>query len=233
MTGYRPEHLIDDQTSEKDRTMTYEGISISTSLADLKEDITISTVKERLLSGDDPVLILDQCQEGIVEVGRRYETGEYYISGLIMAGEIMRQVSELLLPVLKEQTKVSGKGKILLATVQSDIHFIGKNIFKIFLQCSGYDVKDVGTDVDPEDILKEALAYAPEIIGLSCLISTCYDSLHNTVQILKKSVPKLNPSPYIIIGGNVDQKVSQFVGADGWADDAMIGLRLCQRLLKS
>lgn len=213
--------------------MKTDKVNIAKSLAELHEIETITAVKERLQKGDDPILILDQCQEGIVEVGNRYESGEYYISGLIMAGEIMRQVSELLQPVLKEQIRSNGKGRILLATVQKDIHYIGKNLFKTFLQCSGYDVLDVGEDVDPENILHQTLEYSPNIIGLSCLLSSCYESLLQTITLLKKGTDHLETPIQIIIGGNVNEKVCKFVGADGWADDALIGLRLCQRLIRS
>jgi methanogenic corrinoid protein MtbC1 len=205
---------------------------ISALLSDLSEKEVIAAVEERLARGDDPVLIMDQCQEGIVDVGRRYETGEYFISALIMAGEIMRQISEILLPVLERQITGRASGRILLATVQKDIHFIGKNIFKVLLQCTGYTVQDAGEDVAAQKILTDALVFSPDIIGLSCLLSTCYDSLHDTVSVLKEGTHNLTPVPRIIIGGRVSEKVSQHVGADGWADDAMIGLRLCHRLIR-
>ena len=213
--------------------MPTDKTQISSLLSDLKEKETIAVVKERLELGDDPVLIMDQCQEGIIDVGQRFETGEYFISALIMAGEIMRQISDILFPVLKKQITGNASGRILLATVQKDIHFIGKNIFKVLLQCTGYTVQDAGEDVAPENILKEALTFSPDIIGLSCLLSTCYDSMHNTIAILKEGTQNLETVPRIIIGGRVNEKVNQYVGADGWADDAMIGLRLCQKLIRS
>jgi len=205
---------------------------ISESLSDLNEKETIAAVEERLELGDDPIRIMDQCQEGIIEVGRRYESGEYFISALIMAGEIMRQISEILLPVLKKEITGKASGRILLATVQRDIHFIGKNIFKVLLQCTGYTVQDAGEDVPPEKILEATLAFSPDVIGLSCLLSSCYDSMRDTVAILKEGTRDLETIPRIIIGGRVNEKVNQYVGADGWADDAMIGLRLCHKLIR-
>ena len=205
---------------------------IATLLSELKEEETLAAVREGLDRGDDPLLIMDQCQEGIVDVGLRYEKGEYFISALIMAGEIMHQISEILLPVLKDQITGHGSGRILLATVQKDIHFIGKNIFKVLLQCTGYTVYDIGEDIAPKDILKEALTFKPDIIGLSCLLSSCFDSLQETVSILRDGTKGLTVVPQIIIGGRVNEKVNQFVAADAWSDDAINGLRLCNRLMR-
>ena len=206
--------------------------AIATLLADLKEVETITAVQEGLAKGDDPLLLMDQCQEGIIEVGRRYENGKYYISALIMAGEIMNQVSDILLPVLKQHITGRVSGRVLLATVQKDIHFIGKNIFKVILQCSGYEVHDAGEDVAPKDILKEAQAFTPDIIGLSCLLTSCYDSMKETISVLRQGSENDTHSPRIIIGGRVSEKVCDYVGADGWADDAMLGLRVCNRLIR-
>jgi methanogenic corrinoid protein MtbC1 len=205
---------------------------ISTLLSDLNEKQIIAAVKDRLARGDDPVLIMDQCQEGIVDVGKRFNSGEYFISALIMAGEIMSQISDILLPVLKAQITCNASGRILLATVQKDIHFIGKNIFKVLLQCTGYNVQDAGEDVAPEIILEEALSFSPKIIGLSCLLNSCYDSMRDTVSILKEGTRNMEIVPRIIIGGRVNEKVARYVEADGWADDAMIGLRLCNKLIR-
>jgi methanogenic corrinoid protein MtbC1 len=211
--------------------MTATSQAIARLLSDLKEKETIAAVKNGIERGDDPLLIMDQCQEGIVDVGKRYEKGEYYISALIMAGEIMHEISEILLPALQQQITGRGSGRILLATVQKDIHFIGKNIFKVILQCSGYTVRDAGEDVAPKDILQEAVDFAPDIIGLSCLLTSCYDTMKETVAVLRAGTKNLKPAPLIVIGGRVSAKVSTYVGADGWADDAMIGLRLCNRLI--
>jgi methanogenic corrinoid protein MtbC1 len=206
---------------------------ISTLLSDLDEKKTIAAVTEGLKRGDDPVLLMDQCREGVVDVGRRFEGGEYFISALIMAGEIMRQINDILLPVLKNQITGNASGRILLSTVQRDIHFIGKNIFKVMLQCTGYTVQDAGEDVAPDAILEEAFAFSPDIIGLSCLLDSCYESMHDTVAFLREGTKKLKTNPHIIIGGRVNEKVNQYVGADGWADDAMIGVRLSNRLIRS
>lgn len=212
--------------------MTASSQEIAGLLSNLREEETIAAVKNGIERGDDPLLIMDQCQEGIVDVGKRYENGEYYISALIMAGEIMHQISEILLPALKQQITGRGSGRVLLATVQKDIHFIGKNIFKVILQCSGYTVHDVGEDVAPKDILKEVQTFAPHIIGLSCLLTSCYDPMKEAVSVLRKGTKNLAPAPLIIIGGRVSEKVRNYVGADGWADDAMLGLRLCNRLIR-
>ena len=203
-------------------------------LTELKEKETLAAVKNGLERGDDPLLIMDQCQEGIIEVGKRYENGEYFISALIMAGEIMNQISDIILPILQDQVAGRGgygSGTILLATVQKDIHFIGKNIFKVLLQCTGYTVHDLGEDVSSENIIEEVIKLQPDIVGLSCLLSSCYDSMKETITALRENEEALKVQPQVIIGGKVNEKVCQFVGADAWADDALLGLRICNRLI--
>ena len=210
--------------------MSDETKSLPALLADLKENATIDTVRRLLAQNVNPMSIIDECQTGIVEVGKRYERGEYYISGLIMAGEIMRQVSDLVLPALQNRFTGHVNGRVLLATVQGDIHYIGKNIFKILLQCFGFTVADAGEDVSPEEILQQVREFSPHVIGLSCLVTAAYDSMRDTISLLRNSA---SPVPRIIVGGMVDEKVYRYVGADTWSNDAMSGVRICQEYLKS
>ncbi|MCX8022360.1 MAG: cobalamin-dependent protein [Syntrophorhabdaceae bacterium] len=201
-------------------------------LADLKEEGVLKLVKERLDKGEDPLHLMEECQHGMRLVGERYEQGVYYISGLIMAGEIMHQVGDMLLPLLKVKVSGNDKGKILLGTVEGDIHYIGKDIIKVLLRCYGFTVYDIGVDVPPEDFLEKAISLKVDIVGLSCLLNTCYTSMAKTISLIRQEMGNKGPVPGIIIGGIVDEAVCRHVGADFWATDAMTGVRLCQKMVR-
>ena len=206
--------------------------TLITLVADLEEQEVLAIVRRRLEQGDDPLAIVEDCQAGLRLVGKRYEKREYFISGLIMAGEIFREVMELVQPSIEEQFTGSESGQILLGTVQGDIHDIGKNNLIMLLSCYGFTVHDLGVDVPPAEFLHQASTLRPDIIGLSGLLTLAYDSMRNTVDLLRKSAGDHLASIPIIIGGNqLNEQVCRYVGADYWVTDAMSGVRLCQQLL--
>jgi methanogenic corrinoid protein MtbC1 len=201
-------------------------------LADLEEATVLALVRERVQAGDDPFDIIEDAQQAMRRVGERYEQREYYISSMMMAGEIFREVMEIVEPVLAQKATGSASGNILLGTVQGDIHDIGKNIFGILLRCHGFSVTDLGVDVSPAQMAQEALRTAPDIIALSGLLTISYDSMKDTIQRIKKlDHPGVAKTPFIIGGGTVNAMVCAFVGADYWATDAMVGMQLCKQII--
>ncbi len=119
-------------------------------VADLEEDTVLKLVQQRLEAGGDPLQIIAECNEGMRAVGQRYEQGEYFVAGLIMSGEIFREVVEMVQPLLEKQADGKASGRVLVGTVSGDIHDIGKNMFGMLLSCHGFDVIDLGVDVPPE-----------------------------------------------------------------------------------
>lgn len=201
-------------------------------LVSLEEDTVLAITRERLASGEDPFAIIEDAQEAMRRVGERYEQGKYYISSMMMAGEIFREVMEILEPVLAQRSTGSTYGHILLATVQGDIHDIGKDIFKVLLHSHGFTVTDLGVDVPPEEIVAEALRIRPDIIALSGLLTTSYDSIKETTrQFRQLEDQQIAQTPFIIGGGMVNAMVCAYVGADYWATDAMVGVQLCKQML--
>ncbi len=201
-------------------------------VADLEEQQALLVVRQRLDEGNDPLEIVKDCQAGMRLVGERYEQREYFISGLIMAGEIFREVMELVQPVIEKKLIGNESGQILVGTVRGDIHDIGKNNLILLLRCHGFTVHDLGVDVPPTEFLAQALALKPEIIGLSGLLTLSYDSMRETVELLHSSTDShLRATPIIIGGNQLNQQVCRYVGADYWVTDAMSGVRLCQKLL--
>ena len=201
-------------------------------LADLDEDAVLALVQKRMASGDDPLQIIEECNEGMRIVGERYESGEYYVSGLIMSGEIFREVVELLQPILEKRTDGQSKGRVLVGTVSGDIHDIGKNMVGMLLSCHGFTVIDLGVDVPPDEFAAKAVEVNPDIVGLSGLISASFEMMKETVEALRDESKKHSLSfPIVIGGGMIDEQICQYVGADYWVSDAMSGVRLCQRLM--
>jgi methanogenic corrinoid protein MtbC1 len=197
-------------------------------ISDLQEETALTLVRQRLDAGDDPLLIIEDCQEGMRQVGLRYERREYFLAGLIMAGEIFRQVMEVLKPVVERQVSGQASGRILLGTVAGDIHDLGKNIVNMLLSCHNFVVHDLGVDVSPMAFAEQAAQVQPHIVGLSGLLTSSYDAMRETAALLRG---RGYQEPIIIGGGQLSEEVCQYVGADHWTTDAVTGVELCQRLI--
>lgn len=206
--------------------------ALISNVADLNEKETLVLVQERLTLGHNPLTIVEDCQEGLRQVGERYEKREYFLAGLIMAGEIFRQVMDVLQPIIENRFTGNESGTILLGTVKGDIHDIGKNNIGMLLVSYGFTVHDLGIDVSPSEFLLQTIQIQPDIIGLSGLLTSSYDAMKETVNLIRLSGENSISSIPIIVGGNqVSEQVCEYVGADYWVNDAMTGVRLCQELL--
>lgn len=197
-------------------------------ISDLQEETAMALVRQRLEAGDDSLQIIEDCQEGMRQIGMRYERNEYYLAGLIMAGEIFNQVMDLLQPVIEQQVSGQASGRILLGTVEGDIHDLGKNIVNMLLSCHNFVVHDLGVDVDPTTFADNALKLEPHIVGLSGLLTSSYDAMQETVSLLRAQGFQ---KPIIIGGGQLSDEVCQYVGADNWTNDAITGVELCKQLI--
>jgi methylmalonyl-CoA mutase cobalamin-binding domain/chain len=201
-------------------------------LANLEEEAVLEIVQKRIQAGDDLMQILEECNEGMQLVGKRYEDGEYYIAGLIMSGEIFREVVEMIQPLLVQKTDKESSGRILVGTVSGDIHDIGKNMLGMLLNCYGFTVIDLGVDVPPAEFAAKAVENKPDIVGLSGLITASFEMMKETVAMLREESARNKLSfPIVIGGGMMDEQVCLYVGADYWSRDAMAGVRLCQSLM--
>jgi methanogenic corrinoid protein MtbC1 len=196
-------------------------------IAELQENQALALVRRRLADGEDPPGIMEDCQEGMRRVGERYEREEYFLAGLIMAGEIFRQVMQVLQPVVRCQVSGRVPGKVLLGTVQGDIHDLGKNIVSMLLSCHEFTVYDLGVDVPPAEFVRQAGAVEPDIVGLSGLLTTSYDSMRQAASALRAAGVR---APIIAGGGQLNEQVFHYIGADHWTTDAIAGVDLCRRL---
>jgi methanogenic corrinoid protein MtbC1 len=205
---------------------------LSTLIANLDEDAVLALVNKRIAARDDPLQIIEGCNAGMRLVGQKYESGEYFVSGLIMAGEIFREVVELVQPLLEQRADGKSSGLVLIGTVSGDIHDMGKNMLGMLLACYGFTVIDMGVDVPSADFAEKAIEIKPDIVGLSGLITASFEKMKETVAVLREKAAATNVTFTIMLGGGMmDEQVCQYVGADYWEKDAMSGVRLCQELM--
>lgn len=200
---------------------------LAAAISDLDEEQMGSLVKERIAAGDDPQAILESCRDGMNQVGRRYEAGEYFVSELIMAGEMFKTANALLSPYF---TVGSGsyKGKIVFGTVKNDIHDIGKDLVVGMLKAAGYEVFDLGIDVPVEKIVETVKETGAKIVGLSGLLTIAFDSMKDTVDALKAD--GLRPGVKVMIGGGpVTQQVLEYCGADALGEDAQAAVKFANQ----
>ena len=205
--------------------------ALVTRLADLDEGYVLKTVRRLLDRGEDPLTIIKDCEQAMGLVGERYEKRQYYLSGLIMAGEIFREVMSMVQPLMEERLTGEASGRILLGTVQGDIHTIGKGIVAHALRCYGFTVEDLGVDVPPQRFVDRVRENPPDIVGLSGLITVAWDSMKETVRLLREQIGSLFV-PVIVGGSLLNQKICDFIGADYWTKDAMEGVRICRRIVE-
>jgi methanogenic corrinoid protein MtbC1 len=202
-------------------------------IADLAEDAALDLVRQRLADGADPLHIIEHAQTGMRLVGKRYEQGQYYIAGLIMAEEIFSQVMELTQPLVEAQLQGQVSGTILIGTVQGDIHDLGKNIAALLLRCYGFEVHDLGVNVPADQFVARAVELRPDIVGLSSLLTSAYDGMQETIKLLRRETQEWERPPVIIIGGSqLNDQVYEYVGADHWCNDARDGVAICQQVVQ-
>lgn len=186
--------------------------SIKELLTSFDDEALLAEVQTRLDKGDDPTEIIAECQAAMVEIGALFSAGELFVSDLMMAGALIKEVNELVLPRLTAGGMAS-IGSVVLGTVQNDIHDIGKDIVGSILSASGFEVIDLGVDVSAETFVTALIDSKAKVLALSCLLVSCYDSIKATVEAVKAA--GLADSVKIIIGGGpIDETVVAYSGAD-------------------
>jgi trimethylamine corrinoid protein len=198
--------------------------SLISNLSDLNEKETLAIVTERLNAGDDPLSILDDAGRAMEIVGKRFQEGEYFLPELIYSGEIFKLVSEIVRPKITKAAEVKRLGKVLIGTVAGDIHDIGKNIVTFMLDVNGFEVHDLGIDVPVNKFVEAIQEVKPEIVGLSGLLTLAFDSMKETIDAI--ATAGLRDSVKIMIGGGqTDEQVRQYTGADVYCPDAVAGVK--------
>lgn len=202
---------------------------LSKAIADLDEDAAIAMVKDGLENGIPGLDLLRACQQGMAEVGKRFECQEYFVSDLMMSGEIFTSLAAILEPTLKAAGGDSA-GVIVMGTVRGDIHNIGKDIVVNMLKASNFEVHDLGVDVPPQVFVDKLQQTGAKVVGMSGLLTLAFDSMKETVDLIAAS--GLRDKVKVMIGGGpVDANVCRLVGADNWSTDAQKAVRFAQEWL--
>ena len=198
-------------------------------IADMKEEEALALANKMLESGYDPLSLLDHCRKAMEIVGRRFEAGEYFLPELMLAGEMLRQIGDAAKPLIKDSdsdSESSSKGTVVIATVHGDLHDIGKNIVTFMLDINGYKVVDLGIDVSADSIVESIREHNPAVVGLSGFLTLAFDSMKETVEAIEEA--GLREQIKIMIGGGqVDDNVKAYTGADAFGLNAMDAVSLC------
>ncbi|MHA1207838.1 MAG: cobalamin B12-binding domain-containing protein [Candidatus Freyarchaeota archaeon] len=197
-------------------------------LADLDER-SLQILKKMVESGEDVHSILEDIRRATDKIGKMFEEKQYFISDLIMAGEMLKGALEILKPVIGTK-KVKKVGKIVIGTVEGDIHDIGKNIVTALLEASGFEVIDLGIDVPPKKFVEAINKNKPETLGLSGLLTEAIESMKKTIDAIKEAGLR-DKVKVIIGGGRVDEDAKKYVGADAWTRDAATGIKLIKEFV--
>ncbi|MCX7173867.1 MAG: cobalamin-dependent protein [Proteobacteria bacterium] len=205
--------------------------AIQAALANLEEDLALQLVAEAMAAGVSALELLKACQAGMVEVGARFEQQEYFVSDLMMSGEIFKQISAILEPGLKAGGAVSA-GKVVIGTVKGDIHDIGKDIVVNMLKSANIDVIDLGVDVAPAKFIDALKNSGATVLGLSGLLTLAFDSMKATISALAEAGMR-DTVKVMIGGGPVDATVCRVVGADDWGADAQHAVRIAKGWLEA
>lgn len=194
-------------------------------ITEMREEDAVRLAQEELNTGTPPVEILDRCREAMGIIGQRFEEGECFVPELILAGEILRQISDVVKPHLTQTAEAKKLGRVVMGTVQGDIHDIGKDIVTFMLDVNGFEVKDLGVDVPVAKFVETVKDFQPQVVGLSGFLTLAYDPMKNTVAALRAAG---FTGKVMIGGGQIDEQIRQYTGADAYGKDAMAAVALAK-----
>jgi 5-methyltetrahydrofolate--homocysteine methyltransferase len=195
---------------------------------EIREEEALQITEELLESGTEPLVIIDACKEALDIIGQRFERNEAFVPELVMAGEMMGKITEMVKPKMAQDAPAESLGTVLVGTVEGDIHDIGKDVVVFMLEANGFEVVDLGVDVSPAAFAEKIAEVNPDVVGLSGLLTLAFQSMKETVDAIEEA--GLRDQVKIMIGGApVDEHVQEFAGADAWGKDAMAAVSLAKQ----
>ena len=195
-------------------------------ITEMREDDALKLTTELLDNGASPSDVLGACKDAMDVIGKRFENGEAFIPELMLAGEMMTAITGVLKPRMAEDASADKLGKIVMGTVQGDIHDIAKDIVCFMLDLNGFEVTDLGVDVPPEKFVETVKETGAKIVGLSGFLTLAFDPMKDTVAALKAA--GLNDVKIMIGGGQIDENIRQYTGADAYGKDAMAAVAVAK-----
>lgn len=205
-------------------------IQCSKSVLEGDRELSSDLARKALEQGYPPLKVIDEgFAVGVREAGRLWEQGVYFLPELAFAAEAMKSAMVVLQPVLMEGTGAQGKGKVLIGTVQGDIHDIGKSLVATMLLANNYEVVDLGSDVPHEKFVAEVEAHKPDFVGMSALLTT---TMAGQGEVIKLLIEKgLRDKVRILVGGApTTPEWAREIGADGHGENAVAAVALADAL---
>jgi 5-methyltetrahydrofolate--homocysteine methyltransferase len=196
-------------------------------LSQLKEREALETVEERLKANDNPLDILNDAKRAMEIVGKRFAAGEYYLPELVFSGVILKRITERVKPQISTSTEIKRIGKCIIGTVAGDIHDIGKDMVVFMLDVSGFEVYDLGINVPVGKFVDKIRETGAPVVGLSGFLTLAFDAMKETVEAIKQAGLRSNVK-IMIGGGQIDDIIVQYTGADAYGKDAMAAVSLAK-----
>lgn len=197
-------------------------------ITEMREEDALKITNQMLESGTQPLEVLEACRKALDVVGQRFEEGAYFLPELMLAGEMMNQITEIIKPKLAEMPDRERYGKVLIGTVEGDIHDIGKNIVSFMLDVNGFEVRDLGVDVPPQKFVDAIQDFQPQVVALSGFLTLSFDAMKNTVAAIQ-SAGLRDKVKIMIGGGQINEEVKEYAGADGYGRDAVAGISFAKK----
>lgn len=204
---------------------------ISTAIVNLEEEKALELANKAIKENMNLLDVIENgFAAGIREVGELWEEGEFFLPELMMGAHIMQNCLNLLIPHLKSGSEKVSRGKVVIATIEGDIHSIGKTIVATMLRAYGFDVYDLGADVPVDKIVQEAVEKNADIIGVSALLTTTMFGQKEIIKLLKEK-NLVNKFKVILGGAPVTSSWVEECDADGYAENAIDAVKLVKTLL--
>ncbi len=207
------------------------SVNLAGAVEKLEKDLVLQEVQRRIETGDEVLMILEECRNGMTMVGEKFQTGEAYLAELILSGEIFKGVMNTLKPHMKQEDTNETKGTVIMSTLEGDIHDLGKDIVVTLLEARGFKVHNLGVNV-PVDVLVDSVKEVkPDFVGFSSLLTTNMKVMKQAVDALIHNDLRANLK--VLIGGGITtEKSKEYVGADFQTLDANEGVNYCVSVME-
>lgn len=205
------------------------AVDLAKAVENLQKDEVLGEVQRRIESGDDVLKILEECRNGMTIVGEKFQSGEAFLAELMLSGEIFKETLNILKPHMTQEGSNDKKGTVVMATLQGDIHDLGKDIVVTLLKARGFEVYNLGVDVPPQVLVDKVKEVNPDFVGFSSLLTPNIKVMKQTVEMLVEE--GLRDGLKVMIGGGITtENARQFVGADFQTLDANDGVNYCVKM---
>jgi len=200
-------------------------LGLAEALVALDKDAALTATAEALDAGQDPLALVDEARHGLAVVGKKFDSGEFFLMELMRAAQIFQSVADVLNPrIVEAYGGVETTGKVLMGTVAGDIHDLGKNVVKILLECRGVEVIDLGVDVPTERFVEAIREHHPQVVGMSALLTASVAEMNKNVDAMEAA--GLRDQVKVILGGGIVGEIDpSMLHADHATVDASQGVR--------